>query len=86
MSKHGFDRDGNAIIKTESTVAEMQIKGAALSTHYSVARPFSIEEFKILFLQWVIRDNITLRQSGSLRLRKILNLLNVSVSHVLPFS
>ena len=51
MSKHGFDQDKNAIIKTESIVAKMQIKDIVLLNYYSVARFFFTKEFKILFFQ-----------------------------------
>lgn len=48
LSKHSFDQDRNAIIKTNSIIAKMQVKDAALSIHYGIACSFLIKMFKIL--------------------------------------
>lgn len=53
---------------------------------WSTSKPFPVDEFKALFLKWVICDNITLRQSVSQNLREMFALLDSSALKVLPTS
>ena len=50
------------------------------------SKPFSLDEFKALFLKWVICDNITLRQNVSHNPKDIFALLGSSALKVLPTS
>lgn len=56
------------------------------SSHWSIAKPFPLDEFKRLFLEWIICENIVLRQSVSPRLRMIFALLNNIAEQVIPTS
>ena len=80
MTEHGFTRNGQPVLKKENYLFQPKHISNATPTHWSVARPFPVHEFKTLYLQYVICDNLSLRQSVSPRLRKIFTFLN-SMSH-----
>ena len=64
---HGLTRTGETFMKPEPLdMLELQKKGAFSATHWSIASPFPIDEFKRLYLEFVICDNLTLRQSVSI--------------------
>ena len=85
MAIHGISREGETIEKPEPGLLEKQMKGT-LTKLWSTSKPFPVDEFRALFLKWVICDNITLRQSVSQNLREMFTLLNSLALKVLPTS
>ena len=75
MAIHGISREGEVTVKPEPGLLETQIKGT-LTKLWSTSKPFPVDEFKALFLKWVICDNIILRQSVSHNLRDMFALLD----------
>lgn len=74
MQQHGYTRTGEKAVKVEGPLVQ-HFKRLG-SSHWSIAKPFPHDEFKRLFFEWIICDNITLCQSVSPRLKKIFTLLN----------
>lgn len=85
MAIHGISREGEAVVKPEPGILEKQMKGT-LTKLWSTRKPFPVDEFKALFLKWVICDNTTLRQSVSQIRREMFALLDSSALKVLPTS
>ena len=85
MAIHGISREGEAIVKAEPGLLEKQMKGT-LTKVWSTSKPFPVDEFKALFLKWVICDNITLPQGVSQNLREMFALLDISALKILPTS
>lgn len=84
MQQHGYTRTGEKLVKVEGPFVQ-HFKGLG-SSHQSIAKPFPYDEFKRLFLEWIICDNITLHQSASPPLKMIFTLLNNVAGHVIPIS
>ena len=59
MQQHGYTRPGEKPVKVEGPLIQ-NFKGLR-SSHWSIAKPFPLDEFKRLFLEWIIRNNIILR-------------------------
>lgn len=59
MQQHGYMRTGEKAVKVEGSLVQ-HFKGFR-SFHWSIAKPFPYDEFKRLFLEWIICNNFTLR-------------------------
>ncbi len=85
MAIHEISREGKVIVKPDPRLLETQMKDT-LPKLWSTSKPFPLDEFKALFLKWVICDNITLRQSVSHNPRDSFTLLDSSALKVFPTS
>lgn len=56
------------------------------SKESTLVTPFSTQQFKSSFLEWIIRDDLTFRQAASERLRRLLTLANPLITPILPQS
>lgn len=86
ISTHGIGQDGSKIIKSKvKTKTELNFSGVqTLTGLWNLQKIFPIEEFKAAFMEWVICDNITLRQSMSQWLQKMFALVDKITEMVLP--
>ena len=78
MATHGIARDGSKMVNSE-VKAETGFNFGGIQTLtglWNLRKVFPVEEFKGAFMEWVICDNITLRQSVSQRLRKMVDLVD----------
>lgn len=85
MATHGIARDGSKMVNSE-VKAETRFNFGRIQTLtglWNLRKVFPVEEFKAAFMEWVICDNITLRQSASQRLRKMFDLIDKATGMVL---
>ncbi len=85
---HGIGQDGSTIVKSK-VKTETGLNSGGLQTLTSLwnsQKVFPVEKFKATFIEWVICDNIKLRQSVSQRLRKMFALVDKATGMVLPQS
>lgn len=80
MTEHSFSREGQPVLKKENSLFQPKRISSATATNRLVARPFPTHDLQSLCLEYVIGDNLSLRQSIKPRLRKIFTFLN-SMSH-----
>ena len=80
---HNVTRKGEKVNQPIVTLFKQEQK-PTLQNQWTLPTAFSVNEFKAAFLEYVIGHNLTLRQSVSSRLRRIVisfNLLTAKTSH-----
>lgn len=88
MATHGIGQDGSKIVKSE-VKTETGLNSGGLQTLtglWNSRKVFPVEEFKAAFMEWVICENITLRQIVSQRLQKMFALVDKATGMVLAQS
>lgn len=82
---HNVTRKGEKVNQPIVTLFKQEQK-PTLQNQWTLPTAFSVNEFKAAFLENVIGDNLTLRQSVSSRLRRMCNILQPSYGKNLPSS
>lgn len=65
MTKRSFTQDDQLILKKEKSLFSPKQISSATFMHWSMAGPFPTYNFKSLYFEYVICDNLDLQQSVS---------------------
>lgn len=82
---HNVTRKGEKVNQPIVTLFKQEQK-PTLQNQWTLPTAFPVDEFEAAFLEYVIGDNLTLRQSVSSRLRRMCNILHHSSGNILPSS
>ncbi len=83
MAIYWISQEGEVIVKTEFRFLETQMKDT-FTELWSISKSFPLDEFKALFFQWVICNDITLQKSVSHYPKDMFALLDSSTLKVFP--
>ena len=88
MDTHAIARDGSKIVNSEVQTETGLYSGGVqtLTGLWNSRKVFLVDGFKAAFMEWVIYDNISLRQSVSQWLRNTCDLVDNATRKVLPQS